>query len=61
VAGEGSHQDDETPPLLLAQTFFEGRHGLLPYRDLVKDFAVSEFAHALGVGQVGRRRMYIGI
>lgn len=54
-AGEGTNEKDELPALLFGEAFFEGGHGLSAFGDLVKDFAVGDFAHARGVGEIGGR------
>ena len=52
-SGEGSHEKNEPPALILGQAFLERGHGLSAFADLVEDFAVSDSVHVPGVGEVG--------
>jgi len=45
------------PALVFGELFAEGGHGFAALADLVKDFAVGEVVHVLGVGEVARRRV----
>ena len=50
------------PALVFGELFAERGHGFAALGDLVKDFAVGEVVHVLGVGEVaGRRVVHHGV
>jgi hypothetical protein len=52
VRGFGSerpNEKDELPPLFFVQPFFEGWHGLSTFADLVKELAIGDGVHPLGI------------
>jgi len=54
--GEGADEEDELPALVLGHAILEGGHGPAAFGNLVKDCAVGDGAHALGVGKIGGER-----
>jgi hypothetical protein len=54
--GEGADEEDELPALVLGHAVFEGGHRPAAFGYLVKDCAVGDGAHALGVGKIGGER-----
>ena len=57
---EGTQQQHELPALLFGEAFFEGRHRLVAFAELVEEFTVGDNAHVSCIGEVCRRGIVQG-